>query len=92
MFHKVSELSTVEEEVALVGHVEVRIILSSIPAGSCKYDTFFSSFHPIYNRSNKVIIGHGNLTPSCLTRGPTGLQFTGENKPGILPDLIFVNN
>jgi len=42
----VSELSTVEEEVALVGHVE-------------------------------VIIGHGNLTPSCLTRGPTGLQFTG---------------
>merc|ERR1719239_339673 len=43
----VSELSTVEEEVAIVGHVE-------------------------------VIIGHGNLTPSCLTRGSTGsLQFTG---------------
>jgi len=43
----VSELSTVEEEVALVGQVE-------------------------------VIIGHGNLTPSCLTRGSTGsLQFTG---------------
>ena len=51
MFHKVSELSTVEEEVALVGHVEVMIILSSIPAGSCKYGTFVSSFRPFYNRS-----------------------------------------
>ena len=43
----------------------------------------------------QVIIGHGNLTPSCLTRGSTGsLQFTGQwrqyNRVGALE--IDANN
>ena len=50
---------------------------------------------PIIIWHTQVIIGHGNLTPSCLTRGSTGsLQFTGQwrqyNRVGALE--IDANN